>query len=103
MNESSAYVQVATIVAKTGDEDAVGRLLSECVAPSRAEAGVLRYDLARSIRDPRRFVVYEVYRDRAARDAHRDSEHVQRLIVGDVLKRAETVEIAPFVPVSELV
>ncbi|PXY23406.1 putative quinol monooxygenase [Amycolatopsis thermoflava] len=96
------WIQVATIVAKEGDEGEVGRLLAECVPPSRAEEGVLLYELVRSKRNPRQFLVYEVYRDRGARDAHRDSEHVQRLIVGDVLVRAESVDIAPYVAMQEV-
>jgi quinol monooxygenase YgiN len=96
MSQESAYVLTATIIAKDGDEDAVGALLRECVAPSLGEPGVVTYELSQSSREPRRFFVYEVYRDRVALDAHGNSDHVQRLIVGDVVPRAESVDIVVY-------
>ncbi len=39
------------------------------------EAGALRFDVLRQADDPARFVLYEVYRDQAAVDAHKTTDH----------------------------
>ncbi len=51
------------------------------LAPSRAEAGNLRYDLWRDQADPNRFVLDELYEDSEAIAAHRASaRHFQETI-----------------------
>ena len=42
---------------------------------SRTEPGNLRYDLLRDADDPNHFLLYEVYQDAAALDAHRNAPH----------------------------
>eukprot|EP00406_Dinophysis_acuminata_P056976 CAMPEP_0179301070 /NCGR_PEP_ID=MMETSP0797-20121207/47365_1 /TAXON_ID=47934 /ORGANISM="Dinophysis acuminata, Strain DAEP01" /LENGTH=129 /DNA_ID=CAMNT_0021010569 /DNA_START=21 /DNA_END=410 /DNA_ORIENTATION=+ len=42
---------------------------------SRAEPGCLRFDLLRHPGDAGRFVVYEVYEDAAAKEAHKHTPH----------------------------
>ena len=42
---------------------------------SRREAGVARFDVLQCVDDPTRFALYEVYRDRAAIDAHKQTTH----------------------------
>ena len=42
---------------------------------SRTEPGNLRYDLLRDDDDPNHFLLYEVYRDAAALEAHRAAPH----------------------------
>ena len=39
------------------------------------EPGALRFDVLRQIDDPARFILYEVYRDEAAVDAHKATHH----------------------------
>jgi quinol monooxygenase YgiN len=56
------------------------------LAPSRGEAGNLRYDLWRDQADPNRFVLDELYRDDAALAAHRATAHFQ-----DYLARINTL------------
>ena len=44
---------------------------------SIAEPGVLRFDVLQSEQDPARFLLYEVYRDPAATEAHKQTAHYQ--------------------------
>ena len=46
-----------------------------CVAASRAEPGVLHYDLWREQQGEKRFVFNELYTDQAAVEAHMTSDH----------------------------
>jgi autoinducer 2-degrading protein len=45
---------------------------------SRAEPGVLRFDVLTDRADPAHVVLVEVYRDEAAADAHKETLHYQR-------------------------
>ena len=47
---------------------------------SRAEAGVTQFDLLQQSDSPLRFMLYEVYRDEAALEAHRHTPHFQRWV-----------------------
>jgi quinol monooxygenase YgiN len=66
---------VAIVVAKTGREEAFVDAARTVAAASRAEPGVLSYELWREAEGERRFVFTELYRDRAAVDAHMASDH----------------------------
>lgn len=50
------------------------------VQASRAEAGVTQFDLLQQSDSPHRFMLYEVYRDEAALEAHRQTPHFQRWV-----------------------
>ena len=52
------------------EADRVSELLPEHIRLTRAEAGCLRFEVFRSQSDPVRFAVREVFRDRAAFEAH---------------------------------
>jgi autoinducer 2-degrading protein len=45
---------------------------------SHTEPGNLRYDLLRDDDDPNHFLLYEVYRDAEALEAHRATPHFQK-------------------------
>lgn len=66
---------VALVAVKPGEEDAFVAAARTCVAASRAEAGVLHYDLWREAEGERRFVFNELYVDDAAVQAHMASDH----------------------------
>ena len=51
---------------------------------SRAEAGVLAFDVGRVVDDPNAFALWEVYVDRDALELHRQTEHFQRLVVNGI-------------------
>jgi (4S)-4-hydroxy-5-phosphonooxypentane-2,3-dione isomerase len=72
---------VLTVVAKLraapGKGDALAALLVEQAAVVRAaEPGCLLYRMHRSTRDPELFLVYEMYADDAAFEAHRTAPHL---------------------------
>jgi len=70
---------VAFVSAKPGCEDAFVDAARVCVAASRAEPGVLHYELWREAQGDRRFVFNELYVDDAAVAAHMASDHFKAL------------------------
>ncbi|MCC2030470.1 antibiotic biosynthesis monooxygenase [Microbacterium sp. YMB-B2] len=54
--------------------DEVDALIQEYAQTVRAEPGNERFEVYRRAEDPDRFVVFEVYRDREAFDAHLGAE-----------------------------
>jgi quinol monooxygenase YgiN len=83
---------VAILVAKPGKFDELAALLNTMVQKTRAEPGVLRFDLWRDEADPNRFVLDELYTDRTAIDAHRASAHFQ-MYLGKINDLAERTSI----------
>lgn len=66
---------LATYRAAPGNEGAVAAALVAYTPLTRAEPGCVAFTAHKSADDPRVFVLYEQYRDRAALDAHVASEH----------------------------
>jgi quinol monooxygenase YgiN len=66
---------IAFVPVKPGQEDAFVAAAKVCVAASRAEPGVLHYDLWREAEGAQRFVFNELYVDQAAVQAHMGSDH----------------------------
>lgn len=64
------------------DAERVVEIFKELRSLSRAEPGVVSFEVARSQDKPNVFALWEVYRDDAALRAHTESEHFQRLVVG---------------------
>lgn len=89
-----AYVVSALWRAKQGEDEHIARIVEEMTPPSREEPGNLFYQGHRSPDDPRLFYLYEQYVDEAGYQAHQDSEHFQRLVVGDAIARLESRERA---------
>ena len=77
-----AYAVVALWTAKEGAEGEVQGLVLEVASASRAEPGCRLYRLHRAREAPRSFLIYEVYDDQAAFEAHVASEHFVRLVLG---------------------
>lgn len=72
---------IATLKVKEGGAEgfeAVFRDLSEEVR--RNELDNVAYDIFRSRSEPNTYKVLEIYRDEAALQAHRDSEHFKRIV-----------------------
>ena len=68
---------VATIRAAKGKDAALAALLTEQVGVVlKAEPGCVVYRLHRSVKDPELFYFYEVYKDDAAFELHRNSPHL---------------------------
>jgi autoinducer 2-degrading protein len=83
------------------DADAAEKLLREIRDASVKEPGVMRFDVARSSDDPNVFVLWEVYRDQAAVDAHNASEHFKRLVIDGIRPLAQQRKSVRATPVDE--
>lgn len=66
---------IAFVTVREGQEAAFEAAAATCVAASRAESGVLHYDLWREAEGERRYVFNELYVDQAAVQAHMASDH----------------------------
>lgn len=66
---------IAFVSVQPGKEAAFEQAAAICVAASRAEPGVLHYDLWRESAGEQRYVFNELYADDAAVAAHMGSEH----------------------------
>jgi quinol monooxygenase YgiN len=84
---------IAHVRAKPGQESCVRRVLEGLVAPTRAEAGCINYDLHQSRTDPALFVFYEIWKSEAHLEAHAHSAHIQSLrkLANEIL--AEPIEL----------
>jgi quinol monooxygenase YgiN len=89
-----AYVVTALWRANEGEEDRIARICEQMTPPSREEPANLFYQCHRSPGDPRLFYLYEQYADEAGYQAHQDSEHFQRLVVGEAIPNLESRERA---------
>ena len=65
----------------------VRAVFEDVVAPSRAVAGVISFDIARDVADPNTFVATEVYEDRAALDRQESLPEVAKVmgVLGEAL------------------
>jgi quinol monooxygenase YgiN len=76
MAESPIILSVV-IEAAPGREQELSSLLNSLVAPTRAEAGCLGYELNTSAEKPGVFLFYEKFANQAALDSHVSSPHFQ--------------------------
>ena len=74
-------VLAVTWVANPGYENEVAVIFAKLQEASRQEPGCLMYNVHRHVDDPRRFFIYEQYRNAAALEAHRNSTHFQEYAV----------------------
>lgn len=66
------------------DGDKAETIFRELRDASRAEAGVIAFEVARGQEDAAVFALWEVYRDPEALEFHKNTEHFQRLVVDGV-------------------
>ena len=85
-------VLAVTWMAKTGREVEVAAILARLTEESRKEPGCVTYQVHRHKTDPRRFFIYEQYKDDAALEAHRGSPHFLQYAKKDLPKFADHVE-----------
>jgi autoinducer 2-degrading protein len=86
-------ILVVEVHIKPGERDRFLEVIRDDATHSEAdEPGCLRFDVLQDAEDPDKFYYYEVYRDEAARLAHRETPHYKRYSVriGDLTDR-ETV------------
>jgi quinol monooxygenase YgiN len=79
-----AFVLVARMTAREGEQDRAAELIDKLAAGSRAEAGNVHYIPHRDPENPRVFMIYEQYWDKAAFEEHGQTEHFKTLAVGEL-------------------
>jgi quinol monooxygenase YgiN len=93
-------VLTVTWMAKVGRETEVAGVFSTLTEESRKEPGCLTYQVHRHKTEPRRFFVYEQYKDDAALEAHRNASHFLQFARKDLPKIADRVEGHLFEPLG---
>lgn len=85
-------VLAVTWIAKVGREAEVANLFSKLTEESRKEPGCQMYLVHRHRTDPRRFFIYEQYKDDAGLEAHRAAAHFLQFAKKELPKVADRVE-----------
>jgi quinol monooxygenase YgiN len=85
-------VLAVTWMAKVGHEAEVLALFEKLTEQSRKEPGCATYQVHRHKTEPRRFFIYEQYKDDAALEAHRGASHFLQFAKKDLPKIADRVE-----------
>ena len=84
------YVVVAQWYAKAGADDEIAEILKTAVRNSRTEPGCRLFMANRSVDDPRSFVMYELFDDRAAFEAHTATDSFRTNVLGRIVPLLET-------------
>ena len=92
---------VATFKAKAGKEAPARDAILACVAPTRAEAGCINYDLHISTEDPSKLMLYENWVSKQALDEHLEMPYLKELLGKADELFAEPVGIALWQMISE--
>jgi quinol monooxygenase YgiN len=85
-------VLAVTWMAKLGHEADVASLFSKLTEESRKEPGCLMFQVHRHKTDPRRFFIYEQYKDDAALEAHRATPHFLQYVKKELPRVGDRVE-----------
>jgi len=93
-------VLAVTWIAKTGRESEVAATFERISAESRKEPGCLMYQVHKHRTEPRRFFIYEQYKDDAALEAHRSTPHFLQYAKKDLPKIADRIEGHLFEPIG---
>jgi quinol monooxygenase YgiN len=93
-------VLVVTWMAKAGHEQDVAALFGKLTEESRKEPSCLMYQVHQHKTEPRRFFIYEQYKDDAALEAHRTTPHFMQFARKDLPKIAERVEGHLYSPIG---
>jgi quinol monooxygenase YgiN len=91
-NHPALYL-VATLVAAKGSEATLLGALRALVPQSRREPGCIQYDLHEHTTKPDVFVMYEIWKDQEALDAHVSSNHFQSFLTVAEPILAETLDV----------
>jgi quinol monooxygenase YgiN len=85
-------VLAVTWMARQGREGEVVAVFAKLAEESRKEPGCLMYVVHRHKTEPRRFFVYEQYKDDAALEAHRASPHFLQYARKELPKLGDRIE-----------
>ena len=94
---------IAFVTVTPGNDEAFVAAARPCIAASRAEPGVLHYDLWREVDGERRFVFNELYVDDAAVHAHMAADHFKAFgrAVRDLAPGRPTITVTHAVDVAD--
>lgn len=93
---TSTFEVVAVYTAIQGREPEVLAGLKNLARASRREKGNLSYEYFQGVEDPSKIIILESYRTAEDFQAHRDSEHFQRLGVGTIIPLLENRTVATY-------
>ncbi len=93
-------VLAVTWMAKAGREAEVVDVFAKLTEESRKEPGCVMYMVHRHKTEPRRFFIYEQYKDDAALEAHRASAHFLQYAKKELPKFGDRVEGNLFEPLG---
>ena len=93
-------VLAVTWMAKMGRESEAAAILERLTGESRKEPGCVMYQVHKHKTDPRRFFIYEQYKDDAALEAHRTTPHFLQMAKKDLPKVADRTEGHLFEPIG---
>ena len=85
-------VLVVTWMAKVGREAEMATVFSKLTEEARKEPGCVMFLAHRHKTEPRRFLVYEQYKDDAALEAHRATPHFLQYAKKELPKLGDRVE-----------
>jgi len=69
------------------------KMLPELAEKTRSEKGNVAYAIYQSESNPSELILHEEYVDAAAADAHRQSEHYQRIVAHGIIPHLEVREV----------
>jgi len=84
------FVVIARFYAQAGKDDEVAAALRDMTPFANTEPGCACYIVNRALDDPREFVLYEQYHDRAGFDAHLATPEFKEHILGRVVPLLES-------------
>ena len=85
-------VLAVTWMAKAGHDADVVPIFAKLTEESRKEPGCLTYQVHRHKTEPRRFFIYEQYKDDAALEGHRAAPHFLQYARKELPKVADRIE-----------
>ena len=88
------------VTIKAGHEDEVIGPFQKLEAATQREPGCVAYVVQRSRENKRRYLVYEQYKDEAALEAHRNSEHFKEYATNGFYRFVEDRKAELFDPIS---
>ena len=72
------YIVSVTVVVKPEFVDAFKAAILDNARNTRKEPGNIRFEVSQEVADPTRFLLYEVYHDKAGFAAHQQTPHYAR-------------------------
>lgn len=93
-------VLAVTWIANEGCERQMAEQMRKLAKASEEEPGCLQFSVHQGVEDARKFFLYEQYRDEAAVEAHRQTEHFRDIARGELMKLGKRAEGTLFRPLD---